>query len=115
MFEQLEKDFILNEAKGAIIKIIGVGGGGSNAVSKMVEDKMRGIDFYVANTDKQALKDSKVPNKIVLGENLTKGLGAGANPDIGSKAANESMDKIKEIVNKIIDEKIKFLIDIFEK
>ncbi len=87
--------------KGAVIKIIGVGGGGSNAVNKMMEGhSIKGIEFYVANTDIQALHDSPIPNenKIVLGENLTKGLGAGANPDIGEKSAIESSETIKRIV-----------------
>ncbi len=91
---------LAEEKKGAKIKVIGVGGGGSNAVNKMVEGRIVGVDFYVANTDVQALQDSLVPeeNKIVLGENLTKGLGAGANPDIGQKAALESSDIIKDLV-----------------
>ncbi len=87
--------------KGAVIKIIGVGGGGSNAVNKMMEGhSIKGIEFHVANTDIQALHDSPIPNenKIVLGENLTKGLGAGANPDIGEKSAMESSETIKKIV-----------------
>ncbi len=90
-----------SEKKGAKIKVIGVGGGGSNAINKMVEGKIMGVDFYAANTDVQALQDSLVPeeNKIVLGENLTKGLGAGANPDIGEKAAQESSDLIHDIIN----------------
>lgn len=96
MFEKVEREYILrNDDKIASIKIVGVGGGGSNAVNKMLEDKIRGIEFIVANTDKQALKDSSVSNKIILGENLTKGLGAGANPEIGAKSATESIDVIK--------------------
>lgn len=93
-------DFYKEEKKGAKIKVFGVGGGGSNAVNKMIEDKITGLDFYVANTDVQALNDSKLPpeNRIILGENLTKGLGAGANPEIGKKAAEESTDDIKELV-----------------
>ncbi len=97
MFEQIDREYILrNDEKIASIKIIGVGGGGSNAVNKMKEDKIHGIEFIVSNTDKQALKDSKVSKKIILGETLTKGLGAGANPEIGQKAAIESIDQIKE-------------------
>jgi len=94
MFE----DFKREENNGAKIKIIGVGGGGTNAVNKMVEDRIKGIEFYVANTDRQALSDSPVPNKIILGEVLTKGLGAGANPEVGSKAAQESIDQIKDVI-----------------
>lgn len=93
-------DFYKEEKKGAKIKVFGVGGGGSNAVNKMLEDKITGLEFYVANTDVQALNDSKLPpeNRIILGENLTKGLGAGANPEIGKKAAEESSNDIKELV-----------------
>lgn len=94
-------DVLGQEKKGAKIKIIGVGGGGSNAVNKMVEGKITGLEFYVANTDVQALNDSIIPeqNKIILGENLTKGLGAGANPEIGENAAIESTETIREIVS----------------
>lgn len=101
MFEDFDKNNINlhNQDTAASIKIIGVGGGGSNAVNKMVNSKIHGLEFYIANTDAQALKDSKVQNKILLGENLTKGLGAGANPDIGQKAAQESSDKLKDIVS----------------
>lgn len=89
-----------SEKRGARIKTIGVGGGGCNAINKMVESKIYGVDFFAANTDVQALNDSLVPeeNKIILGEKLTKGLGAGANPDVGEKAALESAEVIKEIV-----------------
>jgi cell division protein FtsZ len=85
-------------AFGASIKVIGVGGGGSNAVSTMIESGMSGVEFIVANTDIQALNANKAPGKIQLGRDLTKGLGAGANPDIGRRAAIESYN---EIVDKI--------------
>src|SRR5947208_14209874 len=74
---------------GARIKVIGVGGGGGNAVNRMIDAGIEGIEFIVANTDLQALKRSRAPIKIQLGGKLTKGLGAGANPDIGRNAALE--------------------------
>ncbi len=81
---------------GARIKVIGVGGGGGNAVNRMIEAGIEGIEFLVANTDLQALKRSRAPIKIQLGGKLTKGLGAGANPDIGRNAALEDTEKIIE-------------------
>jgi cell division protein FtsZ len=83
-------------ATGARIKVIGVGGGGGNAVNRMIEAGIDGIDFLVANTDLQALKRSRAPIKIQLGGKLTKGLGAGANPDTGRNAALEDTEKIIE-------------------
>ena len=80
------------------ILVIGVGGGGSNAVNEMVDDELKNIDFWVFNTDAQALATSKSPNRFVLGEEVTKGLGAGGNPDVGRSAAESSSDKIKEII-----------------
>ncbi len=80
----------------AKIKVIGVGGGGNNAVNRMVEDGVQGVDFYVANTDVQVLRRSPVTNIIALGKDLTKGLGAGGNPEVGRKAAMESEAEIKE-------------------
>ena len=79
----------------AKIKVIGVGGGGNNAVNRMVEDGVRGVEFYVANTDVQVLRRSPVENKIVLGRELTKGLGAGGNPEVGKKAALETEKDIR--------------------
>ncbi len=76
------------------IKVVGVGGGGSNTVSRMLEKELKGIDFMVVNTDAQALEVTKVPTKIQIGEKLTKGLGAGANPEIGQKAALEDRASI---------------------
>jgi len=81
---------------GARIKVVGVGGGGGNAVNRMIEAGIEGIEFLVANTDLQALKRSRAPHKIQLGGKLTKGLGAGANPDIGRNAALEDTEKIIE-------------------
>ncbi len=79
----------------AKIKVIGVGGGGNNAVNRMIESGVKGVDFIVANTDLQVLNNSNAPVKIQLGINLTKGLGAGANPQIGKEAALESKDEIE--------------------
>src|SRR5881398_3636709 len=81
---------------GARIKVIGVGGGGGNAVNRMIEAGIEGIEFLVANTDLQALKRSRAPIKIQLGGKLTKGLGAGANPEVGRNAALEDTEKIIE-------------------
>ena len=81
---------------GAAIKVVGVGGGGSNAVNRMIAAGLGGVEFLVANTDVQALKQSKASVKIQIGAKLTKGLGAGANPDIGRQAALEDTDKILE-------------------
>lgn len=81
---------------GANIKVVGVGGGGSNAISTMIEGGMNGVEFVVANTDIQALNSSKASHKIQLGADLTKGLGAGANPDIGRRSAIESYNNIVE-------------------
>src|SRR5437868_7170488 len=83
---------------GARIKVIGIGGGGGNAVNRMIEAGIEGIEFLVANTDLQALKRSKAPIKIQLGSRLTKGLGAGANPVVGREAALEDTDKIIEVL-----------------
>src|SRR3981081_1458334 len=81
---------------GACIKVVGVGGGGSNAVNRMIDAGLEGVDFLVANTDVQALKQSKAPVKLQIGAKLTKGLGAGANPDIGKQAALEDTEKMIE-------------------
>ena len=87
-------EFDIDMENFARIKVIGVGGGGNNAVNRMIEAGLRGVDFIAVNTDKQALFLSKANTKIQIGDKLTKGLGAGANPDIGEKAANESRDEI---------------------
>jgi len=80
----------------AKIKVIGVGGGGCNAVNRMIRAKVEGVEFIAANTDLQALKLSQAPVKLQLGAKLTKGLGAGANPEVGRKAALEDTEKIIE-------------------
>ncbi len=84
--------------KGARIKVIGVGGGGSNAVGRMYEEGLEGVEFYVMNTDAQALEVSKVPNKIQIGEKITHGLGAGSDPAIGRQAALEDTERILAIL-----------------
>ena len=87
--------FELPQEEKSIIKVIGVGGGGSNAVNHMYRLGIKGVDFIICNTDKQALDKSPVPNKIQLGDQLTKGLGAGSIPDVGRNSALESIDEIK--------------------
>jgi cell division protein FtsZ len=94
--EELRVDFSDNMRRGARIKVLGVGGGGGNAINRMIAAKVEGVEFMVANTDLQALETSKAPLKIQLGAKLTKGLGAGANPDVGRAAALEDTDKIVE-------------------
>ncbi|HET7212125.1 MAG TPA: cell division protein FtsZ [Terriglobia bacterium] len=94
--EELRVDFSDNIRRGAKIKVLGVGGGGGNAINRMIAAKVEGVEFMVANTDLQALELSKAPLKIQLGAKLTKGLGAGANPDVGRAAALEDTDKIVE-------------------
>src|SRR3972149_6027934 len=83
---------------GARIKVIGVGGGGLNAVNRMIEEGLEGVHFIVANTDLQALQLSRAPVKIQIGAKLTQGLGAGANPEVGRKAALEDTDKLIEVL-----------------
>ena len=90
--------FDLPKEKSSIIKVIGVGGGGSNAVNYMFSQNIEGVNFIICNTDAQAIAQSRVPNKIQLGPHLTQGLGAGANPDIGRQATEESLEEIKGIL-----------------
>ena len=90
--------FDLPKQKSSIIKVLGVGGGGSNAVNFMFEQDIHGVDFIICNTDAKAFEQSKVPNKIQLGPHLTQGLGAGADPNIGMKATQESLEEIKKIL-----------------
>ena len=91
--------FDLPKNKSNLIKVIGVGGGGSNAINYMFKQGINGVDFVVCNTDAQALNESPVPIKIQLGASLTEGLGAGANPDVGAEAAQESYEDIKSLLN----------------
>lgn len=90
--------FDLPKDQASIIKVIGVGGGGSNAVNHMYEQGISGVDFVICNTDAQALEQSSIPNKIQLGTTLTEGLGAGANPEVGKNAAIEDVEAIKAIL-----------------
>ncbi|NLM06338.1 MAG: cell division protein FtsZ [Tissierellia bacterium] len=92
-------DFDIGVDQFANIKVIGVGGGGSNAVDRMIDQNVQGVKFVVMNTDAQALNASKAEDKIQIGEKLTKGLGAGANPDIGRRAAEESRNIIADYLN----------------
>src|SRR6201987_190526 len=89
-------EFELFKEKNSIIKVIGVGGGGSNAVNHMFRQGIKGVDFIVCNTDKQALEVSPVANKIQLGFGLTKGLGAGSIPEMGRNSALETIDDIRK-------------------
>ncbi|MBW8685485.1 cell division protein FtsZ [Chitinophaga rhizophila] len=90
--------FDLPKEKSSIIKVIGIGGGGSNAVNHMYNQHIEGVNFIICNTDAQAIANSPVPNKIQLGPHLTQGLGAGANPRIGEQATEESFEEIKKIL-----------------
>jgi len=91
-------EFEENVQRGARIKVLGVGGGGCNAVDNMIRSNLKGVEFIAANTDLQALNDSLAPTKVQLGEKLTKGLGAGAKPEIGRSAAIENSNEIREII-----------------
>lgn len=93
MFEMMDK-----ASEGAVIKVIGVGGGGGNAVNHMISEKLAGVEFLCANTDAQALKLSPVPG-MQLGEQITKGLGAGADPEVGKRAAEEDLDKLSAFLS----------------
>ena len=89
-------DFDVELEQFANIKVIGIGGGGNNAINRMIDAGLKGVEFISVNTDAQALYLSKADKKIQIGEKLTKGLGAGANPEIGKKAAEESKDAVEE-------------------
>ena len=91
--------FDMPKTQSNTIKVIGVGGGGSNAVNYMYSKQIHGVDFVICNTDSQALENSPIPNKIQLGAHLTSGLGAGANPDVGAQAAAESIQEIQQMLN----------------
>jgi len=92
-------NFDLPKNRSNVIKVIGVGGGGSNAINYMFQQGIKGVDFVITNTDAQALRESGVPTKIQLGASLTEGLGAGANPEVGAKAAQESISEIENILS----------------
>lgn len=103
MFDKTKEgklSFDLPKNQSSEIKVIGVGGGGSNAVNYMFHQGIKGVDFVVCNTDAQALSDSPVPNKVQLGVTLTEGLGAGANPEVGEKSAVESLEDVNGILSK---------------
>ena len=89
--------FDLPKEKSSIIKVIGVGGGGGNAVNHMHSQMIEGVNFIICNTDAQALAKSDIPNRVQLGPHLTQGLGAGANPEIGRQATEESLEELKRI------------------
>ena len=93
-----EWEIVEENKDNAVIKVIGVGGGGGNAVQHMVEAKINGAEFISINTDKQALDKNSAPNKFILGINITDGLGAGANPEIGREAALEDRDRLRELL-----------------
>ncbi|WP_320815321.1 cell division protein FtsZ [Flavobacterium sp.] len=99
MSEFTNISFDLPKNQSNVIKVIGVGGGGSNAINHMFQQGIKGVDFVVCNTDAQALQNSPVPNKIQLGLTLTEGLGAGANPDVGQQSAIESMEAIEKMLD----------------
>lgn len=99
MSEFTSIEFNLPKNQSNVIKVIGVGGGGSNAINHMFKQGIKGVDFVVCNTDAQALQNSPVPNKIQLGLNLTEGLGAGANPEVGHQSAIESVAEIEKMLD----------------
>ena len=86
------------QTSGAVIKVIGVGGGGCNAVNRMLETNLQGVEYIAVNTDSQALGRCNAETKIQIGEKLTKGLGAGGNPEIGQKSAEEPLDVIADLI-----------------
>src|SRR5690554_7989889 len=89
----------MNSTDNAVIRVIGLGGGGNNAVNRMIDNGLRGVEFVAANTDAQVLATSLADTRIQLGDHLTKGLGAGANPEIGEKAALEDRERIAEALS----------------
>lgn len=93
--------FEINNTDSAQIRVIGVGGGGGNAVNRMIEAGMQGVEFISVNTDKQALDNSNAETKIQIGEKLTRGLGAGANPEVGTRAAQESLEELNKCFDNV--------------
>jgi cell division protein FtsZ len=98
-FDETTISFDMPKNQSNVIKVIGVGGGGSNAINHMFSQGIKGVDFVICNTDAQALENSAVPIKIQLGISLTEGLGAGANPAIGEQSAMESLEEIKNMLS----------------
>ncbi|PEF14673.1 cell division protein FtsZ, partial [Bacillus cereus] len=92
----MEFSFDTDLTSGAVIKVIGVGGGGGNAINRMIEEGVSGVEFIAANTDVQALRSSKADTVIQLGPKLTRGLGAGAQPEVGKRAAEESAETVSQ-------------------
>ncbi len=97
MDEFLDEDLDTFEPVARIV-VIGIGGAGNNAVNRMIDDNIQNVDFYVMNTDKQALASSKAPHRVILGEGATRGLGAGGDPTVGKRAAEQSIETIKKVV-----------------
>ena len=96
---QLVYDVVESAASPAVIKVIGIGGGGCNVINNMIDNTVQGVEFISANTDAQSLQGSKAPKRIQLGTNLTKGLGAGANPETGRNAALEDRETIADAID----------------
>ena len=96
---QLVYDVVESAASPAVIKVIGIGGGGCNAINNMINSSVHGVEFISANTDAQSLQLNQAPKRIQLGTNLTRGLGAGANPEVGKNAALEDREAIAEALN----------------
>ena len=97
--ERMEFDFEQVYDSGVNIKVIGVGGGGNNAVNRMISTNIRGVEFIAINTDSQVLDTSCATKKLVIGSKITRGLGAGANPEIGKRAAEESIEDIRAVLD----------------
>ena len=98
----------INESEGsAKIVVVGVGGAGNNAVNRMVDEDIVGVEFVGVNTDRQALQFCKAPTAIQIGEKLTKGLGAGAKPEVGEKAAEENLDDLKEAAKLVLPHRMR--------
>ena len=97
---------------GTCIKVIGVGGGGNNAVNRMVESDVKGVEFIAVNTDKQSLIRCAAPTKILIGDKVTKGRGAGANPEVGLRAAEENIDEIR---SQLINTDLLFLTKVLQR
>ena len=91
--------FDMPKNKSNVIKVIGIGGGGGNALNYMYKQGINGVDFVVCNTDAQALENSPIPNKVQLGVSLTEGLGAGADPEVGAQSAVENLDQISDMLS----------------
>ena len=94
----MEFDFEQNFESGVQIKVIGVGGGGNNAVNRMISTNIRGVEFIAVNTDNQALNTSCAAKRIIIGEKTTRGKGAGSNPEVGKRSAEESFEAVKEML-----------------